>query len=861
MPLTAGTLLGPYEILAPIGAGGMGEVYRARDTRLGRDVAIKISAEQFSERFEREARSIAALNHPNICHLYDVGPNYLVMELIDGTPLKGPLAMEKAVAYAQQILDALDAAHQKGITHRDLKPANILVTKSGIKLLDFGLAKQREPLKETDATRALTQQGAIVGTLHYMSPEQLQGKDVDVRSDLFSFGCVLYEMLSGKRAFDGKSAASVIAAVLEREPEPLKATPPLERVVKRALAKDPEQRFQTARDLKASLSWALEHVPALTADSRSQLRIAVATAAAVTAITIAILTSWIAWRATRPIERPLTRLSVDLGPEAIAGLNTTVAISPDGRRVVFPTKRGLTTRLLDQAEPTLLLGTEGGSDAFLSPDGQWIGFFSGTQLKKISVQGGAPVTVCAVLAPRGASWGEDGSIVAALNLAGPLSVVPASGGAPKALTRLANDEVTHRWPQVLPGGQAVLFTASAAIYGMENANIEAVSLKTGRTVVLVRGGYYGRYLPSGQLVYVHQGVLFGVPFDATRLEVRGAPTPLVEDLGANPVTGGGEFAFSGNGTLVYVSGKSSIQTSRIEWLDGSGKLQPLPAAPGVYMMPRFSPDGKKLAYWNSSDISVYDLERDTTTRLTFTGNVQTPIWSPDGRHIAFQAGGSSLFWIRSDGAGQPQRLVENLGLAVAYSFSPDGRRLAYFTQSPTTGFDLWTLPLDLTDPDHPKTGKPDPFLATPADELLPRFSPDGRWIAYRSNESGMFEIYVRPFPAGSGGKWQISNGGGLYAFWSPNGRELFYVTADYRIMVVGYSVSGDSFAPGKPRLWSDKPLLGDAAQLNLDLAPDGKRFAVVIAPETAEGEQGSVHVTMLENFFDEVRRRIPAGGR
>ena len=442
MSLAAGTRLGPYEILAPIGAGGMGEVFKARDTRLDRIIAIKVAKEQFSERFEREARAVAALNHPYICHLYDVERNYLVMELVDGTPLKGPLPLEKAIEYAGQILDALDAAHKKGITHRDLKPANILVTKQGIKLLDFGLAKETAPLKEADVTRALTGQGQILGTLQYMSPEQLQGKEVDARSDLFSFGCVLYEMLTGKRAFEGSNPASVIAAILEREPAPLEVARPLERVIRRSLAKDPDLRFQTARDLKAALSWTVEEPwTAGVSQQRSNIPWAIALAA-FTIIAGIAGAGW--WRAMRPVQRPLQplmRLSVDLRPDAVTGQFTTVAISPDGTRLVFParspdSKQMLATRLLNEATPALLFGTENGRDPFFSPDGQWIGFFADRKMKKISVQGGAPVVLCDAPNARGADWGPDGNIIAALNTRGALSRLPAEGGTLQPVTRL-----------------------------------------------------------------------------------------------------------------------------------------------------------------------------------------------------------------------------------------------------------------------------------------------------------------------------------------------------------------------------------------------------------------------------------------
>jgi eukaryotic-like serine/threonine-protein kinase len=456
MPLTAGERLGPYEILSAIGAGGMGEVYKARDTRLDRIVAIKISQAQFSERFENEARAVAALNHPHICQLYDVGPDYLVMEFVEGAPLKGPLPIEKAVEFAVQILDALDAAHQKGITHRDLKPDNILVTKKGIKLLDFGLAKQATTLKESDATltQALTSQGQILGTWQYMSPEQLQGKPADARSDLFSFGCVLYEMLTGKRAFEGQSAASVIAAILEREPAPLPIPTPLDRILKRCLAKDPDQRFQTARDLKAALTWAMDQPPPATSQRKSRLPWVVATAVlAAVSIGLGVLF----WRAIQPSDYPLTRLRVDLGPDAVTGLNLTAAISPGGRRLVFPVhgpdgRQRLATRLLDQSQTVLLPGTENGRDPFFSPDSQWVGFFADNNLKKISVQGGAPVTLSVASFECGASWGEDGTILAALDRLSPLARVPAAGGNSRPLTQPAQGVTAHCWPQILPGG-------------------------------------------------------------------------------------------------------------------------------------------------------------------------------------------------------------------------------------------------------------------------------------------------------------------------------------------------------------------------------------------------------------------------
>jgi len=850
----------------------MGEVYRARDPRLGRDVAIKVSAEQFSERFEREAHAIAALNHSNICQLYDVGLNYLVMELVEGAPLKGPLPLDKAIDYAGQILDALDAAHTKGITHRDLKPANILVTKQGIKLLDFGLAKQTAPLQETDVTRALTGKGQILGTLQYMSPEQLQGKEVDARSDLFSFGCVLYEMLTGKRAFEGSSSASVIAAILEREPAPLEVARPLDRVIRRSLAKDPDQRFQTARDLRAALSWALEQPTQIDTPSRSRFGWVVAAFAIIAMIAGAF---W--WRAMRPVDRPLMRLSVDLGPDAVAGQFTTIAISPDGSRLVFPAKspdgkQVLATRLLSETKPALLSGTESGRDPFFSPDGKWIGFFADGKMKKISIQGGAPNVLCdASPNPRGASWTGDGNIITALNTSGPLSQVPAEGGIPQPITKLLGSAFTHRWPQYLPGGERVLFTLSSTLVDFKDASIAAVSLKTGEIKILVRGGYFGRYLPAGDatghLVYIHEGTLFAVPFDPARLEIRGTAVPLLDDLANDPNAGAGQFSFSSGGTFVYRSGKASAQSWPVSWLESSGQTKPMILTLGLYVAPRFSPDGQRLALMQTAGsrqgIFVYDWQRDTMSRLTVDTDIQRtayPTWSPDGKHIVFGSSvgdGYGLGWIRADGAGEPQRLLDSKNNVVPYSFFPDGRRLAYQQSNPGVGWDLWTLALDLSDPDHPKPGKPQPFLRTPSSEAFPAVSPDGRWIGYQSDESGRGEVYVRPFP-GPGGKAQISNTGGRRPVWSHNGRELFFQNLENRIMVADYETKNESFVAGKPRLWSDQQLQNIRGALNYDLAPDGKHFAIFPELKALAEEKGDVHVTFLLNFSDELRRRVPA---
>ena len=893
-----GTQLGPYKVLGPIGAGGMGEVYRAKDTRLDRIVAIKVlpthlaDSPELRERFEREARTIASLNHPHICTLHDIGhqdgTDFLVMEYLEGETLaqrlvKGWLPLDQVLQYAIEIADALDKAHRKGITHRDLKPGNIMLTKSGTKLLDFGLAKLKQEVVPANvqlsqlptANEPLTAQGTIVGTLQYMAPEQLEGKEVDARTDIFAFGAVVYEMTTGRRAFEGKSQASLIAKILETDPPPISSlqpmTPPaLDRVVKKCLAKEPEKRWQSASDLTDALTWIAEGespaapatAPAKSSRTPSSLWM-VTGALALVAATLGLNL----WRTTRLSDRAPMRLDVNLGPNALAGTNLTAAISPDGTRIVFLVRgsdgrQQLATRLLEEAKAAPLAGTENASDPFFSPDGQWVGFFADGKLKKISVGGGGvPVTLCDAPNPRGGTWSEDGNIIAELYTNGGLSIIPASGGVPKPLTRLGPGIITHRWPQILPGAKEVLFTASPSIVMTENASIGVASVTTGETKIVLHGGYFARYLSTagsnGYLVYVSQGALFSVPFDLTRLEVRGVPTPLVQNLAANPNTGGGQFDFSQTGVLVYRSGKTSAQSWPVVWLDRSGKTQPLLTRLGFYGAPSFSPDGQRLATAvDVQDVFVYDLQRDVMSRLTFTSRIHYyPTWSPDGKYIVFGSptdSGFQLGWIPADGGGEVQGLLESKDLMIPYSFSPDGRRLAYAEQGTETGFDLWTLPLDLSDPHRPRPGKPEPFLRTAANKFWPAFSPDGRWIAYQSDESGRYEIYVRPFP-GPGGKWQISTSGGQFPIWSKNGRELLYETLDNRIAAADYAISGDSFIPAKPRLWSDKQLFADGVR-NFDVAPDGNRLAVYPLPEATKEDKDPAQVTFVLNFFDEVRR-------
>jgi serine/threonine-protein kinase len=882
MTLAAGAKLGPYEILAPIGAGGMGEVYKARDTRLDRIVAIKVSKTEFTDRFEREARAIATLNHPHICQLYDVGPNYLVMEFIEGIQLKGPLPLDQTLKFAAEICDALDAAHKKNITHRDLKPANILVTKAGVKLLDFGLAKVGPAMQagEGTMTMALTAKGEILGTFQYMSPEQINGREAGPESDIFSFGLVLYEMLTGKRAFDGSTPASVIAAILER-PAPSVADlapPALDRVLKRCLEKDPEKRWQSARDLKAELEWiGREPVPgssapaSLKTTSRLVRRSRLGWAAAAVLGLALIVVGALFWRATRPAQeplQPLVRLDVDLGadlPGSMAGVGGGWAIlSPDGSRLVYGSNGRLFVRRLDRLDSTELPGTEATDPPFFSPDGQWIAFRAQGQLKKISVDGGAAITLCDAASLYGGSWGEDGSIIASLSGFSGLSRIPSSGGAPTpvTVTEPAKGDVAHLFPQILPGGKAVLFTSGEL--GLDSSfRIEVMSLADRRRKILVQAGTAGRYLATsagaGYLIYLSQGTMFAVPFDLKTLEVRGTPVPLLERVAYSTQFGGAWFDASRNGTLVYRS-ETRQGNNVVQWMDSAGKTQPLLAKPGNYRRPRLSPDGQRLAIelreGSNQNIWIYDWPRDTMTRLTFGGGYQIPVWSPDGRFLVFGGSpGGGMAWTRADGPGTPQTLTRSKNVQAPTSFTPDGKHLVFIEVNPQSGADLWTLPIE-NDRTGLTAGKPEVFLATRFQELQAAFSPDGRWLAYYSDESGAFEVNVRAFPD-TGNKWQISNSGGRYPAWSRNGHELFYRTADNHIMVVDYATKGDSFVAEKPRVWSGKRI-ADSQVINYDVAPDGKHIAAIMPAEAPEAQLEQGRVTFLLNFFDELRRRVPA---
>ena len=895
MTLSPGARLGVYEILSVLGSGGMGEVYRARDSKLDRLVAVKILPAAFTtdpgrlRRFRREAQLLASLNHPHIAQVYGLdeidAQQVLVLELIDGESLdrriaRGRIPVDEALTIARQVAEALDAAHEKNIVHRDLKPANIALTKNGVvKVLDFGLAKALETDDElieaanapTSPAALTTMVGTVLGTAAYMAPEQAQGRPVDKRADIWAFGVVLFEMLTGDRPFTGSSTAEVLAGVLSREPDWRRVPPQTQTLLRRCLEKDPKRRL---RDIGESPFLMEEPSPAPRATAaRAGPWIGGAIAAvalAAVAVAIAVFV-WRGTRSTQSIDRALTRLNVDLGVDALQTATLETAISPDGRRLVFVArssdgKRTLAIRSLDQLAAATLANTDDAASPFFSPDGRWIGFFAHGKLKKLSVPDGAIVTIADASGALGASWGDDQNIYFTPTFISPIMRVSANGGTPQPLmtkpgTRLGErGDATHRWPQVLPGATGVMFTSHKIVTGFDDAAIEVVAIKSGERKILVKGGYFGRYLAvdaqSGYLLFVREGVLFGVRFDADSLTIRGTPAPVLEDVAGDSETGAGQFAFASTGTLLYRSGKGPARRWPMLWLDSSGNTQPLISEPGAYYTPRMSPDGTRLALTvdhgdAGREIEVYDWQHRTMMPLTFTKEINLfPVWSPDGKYIVFEASsphGYGLAVVRADGSGTMQRVAESDTLMIPYSFTPDGY-LAYSQR----GFKVARF--DTTDPDHLKLGAPEQIEAGGS----PAFSPDGHWIAYRSPESGRDEVYVRRFH-GSGAKYRVSTDGDGYSgfAWAPSGRRLYYVSPDNRIMAVDYDETGDAFVASTPRVWSAQPIGSTVFPRNFSVSADGNRF-VVMPPRTPVGDSGSAHVTFVLNFLDELRRRVPS---
>ena len=869
--MTPGTRLGPYKIVAAIGAGGMGTVYRARDLRLGRDVAIKVSAERFSDRFEREARAIAALNHPSICTLHDVGPNYLVMELIDGPTLadriaKGPVPLDESLRIARQVADALRTAHDRGIIHRDLKPANIKVTSDGVvKVLDFGLAKHGEPggvdgnPEELPTMPPATQVGTILGTAAYMAPEQALGHVVDKRADIWAFGVVLYEMLTGRRLFQGTTTSDTLAAVLTTEPEwdPIPAA--VRPLLQRCLVKDPKRRLRDIGDVDL----AIEIGSAAAFETRAS---APWLAWIVAGLALVALASLALVHFREQPRAAAASMRFQIPPSVTLAASGNVGLSPDGRQLAFLAvgEDGLVRlwiRAMDSLEVRPLVGSETAANAppfFWSPDGHFIAFDAGGVLKKLNVSGGPAQTLCDLPATAiGGSWNSRGDIIIG-NVLGGLLRVPETGGPAMPVTTVDSARnVRDLLPTFLPDERHFIYLrvgGTPADTGVYLGTLDATpdAHRTRRLMPYVQGITYAASgdRGPGRLLFVREGTLMAQPFDDRRLEFAGDAVPLADHVGAYLDTA--FFSTSQNGILVY---RTADPAFPITWLDRHGTVVERVSDPGQYASLALSPEGRRavVSLTNprnraNADLWLVDLSRGgSRTRFTSAPGVRAdfPVWSPDGSRIAFRLdgeGGNGLFQKRvATGQDEQELLSSARGLLTPTSWSPDGRFLLYADTEATTGWDLWVLPLDPSE--SSSAGKPVPFARTRFNEEAGRFSPDGRWIAYVSNATGINEIYVRAFAmdgghgsAGAGDNILVSNGGGTAPRWRRDGKELFYVAPDGKMMAVGVS-AGPSFAPGKPAPLFQTP----PATVFGDVTADGQRFLMV--------QSGAAPFTVVLNWM------------
>ena len=891
MSLAAGTKLGPYEILSPLGAGGMGEVYKARDTRLERTVAIKVlpqrlsSSPEIRQRFEREAKTISQLSHSHICALYDVGREgdveYLVMEYLEGETLsdrlaKGPLPLEATLRFGQEIAGALDKAHRLAIVHRDLKPANVMLTKAGVKLLDFGLAKAIAPteakssLTSLPTQQGLTQEGTILGTFQYMAPEQLEGKDADARTDIFAFGATLYEMATGKKAFSAASQASLITAIMSSEPAPISSVQPmsppaLDRVVKKCLAKDPEDRWQSAGDLGSELRWIAESgsqagvaAPVVAARRRS-LRwswvIAGALALAVAGLAAALLA-----RSPAP-PMPVIRSSI-LPPPGGELVSTRinagpVEISPDGARVVFTARKGegpnlLWVRALADSTARALTGTENAERPFWSPDGRYIGFFSHRALRKIDANGGPVFKLAEVNESRGGTWSKDGVILYTPDARGPIYRVPANGGQPVAATVFGEKDATHRYPRFLPDGKRFLYLVRHSGAGAgENPEIHVGALDSKESRVVVNVASNAVYA-SGHLLYVREGALVAQRFDLGRLVAEGEPVVLEPDVLMDERFSRGVFSASENGILAYQTGTGST-TSVLRWIDREGRPLGTVGEPAEYFNGgnlEISPDGTKVTVsivdlrTGSSDVWFMDLASGTRSRFTAgTGDKFSSTWSPDGRRIAFAVEndrGYDIVVRATDGSGEKTVSTNPVENQIPTSFSPDGRFLVINVRKDRRD-DVLTLALD----DGPK---PPPAAANESvSESMAQVSPNGRYVAYMSDEGGRFDVYVTTFPQ-PGSRWQVSQNGGREPRWSKDGQELFFFAPDNRLVAAQVKTDAPSFEIGAlhPLFQSRQFGIG----FRYDVSKDGKRFLV----HSGLPEEISP-ITLLTNWTAELEKK------
>ena len=887
MTLAAGTRLGPYEIVAPIGAGGMGEVYKARDTRLERTVAIKVlpqhlsSSPEIRQRFEREAKTISQLSHSNICALYDVGNadgvEYLVMELLEGETLsdrlaRGALPLEQTLRYGTQIADALDKAHRQGIVHRDLKPGNVMITKSGVKLLDFGLAKAMAPPVQSAVTSLptalgsmpnnLTQEGTILGTFQYMAPEQLEGREADGRTDIFSFGCVLYEMATGKKAFSGATQASLISSIMKDEPAPISAvapmTPPaLERVVRRCLAKDPEDRWQNAGDLGSELKWIAE------GGSQSGIAAPVSPGRRGRA-------SWKPWAAAlvlavagfaagnlfrRSPEAEVFRLSVELPSQLdLERNNASLALSPDGTTLALAAtgadgRRLIWVRRMDGFGVQPLAGTDDAMIPFWSPDGRSIGFFAERKLKRVPAAGGVVQTICEAADGRGASWSVDDVIAFAPAPFGGLWKVPATGGAPAPLTRTDKPGATHRLPWFLPDGKRLLYFSGTQTSDQDKqSNIEVLDLASGKSTLVAKENSEGRYAEPGYLLFVREGNLMAQRLDAS-LKTTGGAIPIAEGVLFQPFRWFGNYTVSRTGRLVF-QGSGAVRRSQLTWFDVDGKELGRVGEPANFFSVALSPDAQRAAMTyvagqagTKPEAWLYDLSRGVGARFSFGEQGSNfPIWSRDGREIAFGDPGGGVSVKSADGTSAPRSIWPAKTNVWPLSWSPDGKLMLLRVQDPKSGgVDLWVLPLD-------GEGKAHPLVATDPDEFINgSISPDGKWLQYISNESGRREVYVVPFPA-LGEKRQVSTAGATTGRWLGDKAIVYSQPPDGKLFAVDLEASGGSLQVGAPRpIFGGKP----APRGAFDVTLDGKRLLFAVPVE----DRASAQVRFVSDWRAELARK------
>jgi serine/threonine-protein kinase len=901
MTVSAGTRYGAYEIVAPLGAGGMGEVYRARDTRLDRAVAIKILPESFAQdperlaRFEREAKTLAALNHPNIAIVHGFeesnGVRALVMELVEGPTLadriaQGRLPVDEALAIAKQIADALEAAHDQGIVHRDLKPANIKLRPDGtVKVLDFGLAKAlTRDGGATGATRLsqsptitspalMTGGGIILGTAPYMSPEQAKGRAADRRTDIWAFGCVLYEMLTGTRAFPGDDVSDTLAAVLRGEPDwralPAETRASIRRLLRRCLEKDRKRRLDSIADARLEIEEALTTpsdtpVVAVTASRKRWPQIAAIAAALVVGGAAAGAAVWIA---TRPGPSPVTRLSIQTSGETalVNTANNNLAITPDGLQVVYSGPDRLLVRRLDQLEPTTLTRMGTPTAPFVAPDGGWVGFFDGPLLKKVAITGGPVVTLVQNTfsgsgGPLGATWGRDGAIVFATSGSLGLRRVPSAGGEAETLTTpdRARGDIRHIWPEFLPDGKALLFTIAKRGFGPEGFDIVLLDLATRAQSVLIRGGNHARYLPTGHLVYGAGETLHAVAFDLERRAVFGPAVPVVASVGAMGLTPY-DLDVSADGTLVYLTNRAAFVTRTLVWVDRQGRETPVGAPPRPYLHPRLAPDGTRIVVFSADsdqqrNLWTWDLGRATFTRAVLDEAGGTiPLWTPDSRRLIFSSNRyntQNLFVRPTDGTGTTTRLTESTNPQHPTGITPDGTQVVFYETTPTQQRDIRFLTLT-------PTPQVKPLVETRFDEAGGVVSPDGRWLAYESNSASTYEIYVRPFPAVNAGLWQVSTGGGVQPLWSRDGRELFYVAPEGALMAVAVDVRGSIWSAGSPvRVLDGRYFRGgvSVSTRQYDVTSDG-RFLMI--KEEANDTDTAASIIVVQHWFEELKRLVP----